>query len=295
VTAVIDRLRGRFGVEPICRVLEVSPSTYYARRVRPPSDRDLDDAWLTDQIRRVWEDSYGVYGARRVWRQLRREDIDVARCTVERLMADEGLEGVQRGARRRTTVPEPSAPRPADLVCREFVARRPDQLWLADLTYIRIAEGFVYCAFVLDVFSRRIVGWQLADHLRTDLPLDALEMAIWQRNVQRDALVHHSDAGCQYTSIRYSERLDDSGIAASVGTVGDSYDNAMAESLNGSFKSELIERRKWSSRVEVELAIVEWIGWYNHRRLHSSLGYVPPVEFEAEWYSARDSAILSSK
>jgi len=295
VTAVIDALRDRFGVEPICRVLGVSSSSFYARRVRPPSDRELGDAWLTDQIRRVWDDNYGVYGARRVWQQLRREGVDVARCTVERLMAAEGLVGVQRGARRRTTIPEPSAPRPGDLVCREFGAARPDQLWLADLTYIKVDDGFVYCAFVLDAFSRRIVGWQLADHLRTDLPLDALEMAIWQRDVQRDALVHHSDAGCQYTSIRYSDRLADFGIAASVGTVGDSYDNAMAESLNGTFKSELITRRKWSSRIEVELAIVEWIGWYNHRRLHSSLGYVPPVEFEANRRSSRNTAIVSSK
>jgi transposase InsO family protein len=223
-----------------------------------------------------------------VHQQLRREGVRVARCTVERLMREHGLEGVRRGAKRRTTTPDESMPRPPDLVNRRFTADRPDRLWLADITYVRTWEGWVYVAFVLDAFSRRIVGWQLADHLRTDLPLDALEMALWQRRCegrpQAGGLIHHSDNGCQYTSFRYVTRLADVGVMASVGSVADSYDNAMAEALNGTFKAELIHRRTWRSRDQVEYAIVEWIGWYNHRRLHSAIGDVPPAEYEANHY-----------
>jgi putative transposase len=207
-------------------------------------------------------------------------------------MRRHGLEGVRRGGKRRTTVVDETAPRPPDLVNRRFVADRLDQLWLADITYVRTWEGWVYVAFVLDAYSRRIVGWQLADHLRTDLPLDALEMALWQRSRDRPhdqpmatgTLIHHSDRGCQYTSFRYATHLADLGVMASVGSVADSYDNAMAEALNGTFKAELIHRRTWRTRDQVELAVVEWVSWYNHQRLHSAIGNIPPAEYEANHY-----------
>ncbi|GAA0551112.1 hypothetical protein GCM10009546_11460 [Actinomadura livida] len=285
---MVDHLRDRFGVEPVCRVLNLCPGTYYGRKRRPPSTRAQRDAVLSEQIKDVHQANYGVYGSRRVHQQLRRQGVQVARCTVERLMREHGLEGVRRGSRRRTTTPDESVPRPPDLVNRRFAADRPDRLWLADITYVRTWEGWVYVAFVLDACSRRIVGWQLADHLRTDLPLDALEMALWQRRregrPQADGLIHHSDNGCQYTSFRYVARLADVGVMASVGSVADSYDNAMAEALNGTFKAELIHRRTWRTRDQVEYAILEWIGWYNHRRLHSAIGDVPPAEYEANHY-----------
>jgi transposase InsO family protein len=280
----------RFGVEPICRVLEASPSTYYERRNRPPSARRLRDHQLLAEIRRVHQANYGVYGARKVWKQLNREGITVARCTVERLMRAHGITGLIRGAKRRTTVPDPTAPRPPDLVERKFVATRPNQLWVSDLTYVRTFEGWAYVAFVTDVFSRRIVGWQLAGHLRTDLPLDALEMAVYQRRPQRNALIHHSDRGCQYLSIRYTERLAEIGASASVGSVADSYDNALAESVNATFKEELIYRKTWKTRTEVELAVAAWVGWYNHHRIHQTLGDVPPTEYEADHYASIKTA-----
>ena len=283
---MIDALRGRFGVEPICRVLKVPASTYYARKRRPPSARAARDTVLLERIRRVHQTNYHAYGARRVWKQLRRDGIQVARCTVERLMRLDGLQGVRRGGKRRTTIPEPAAARPPDLVGRQFVAGRPARLWVADLTYVRTFQGWVYVAFVLDVFSRMIVGWQLANHLRTDLPLDALEMALWRRDLRHGELIHHSDAGCQYTSFRYTSRLAEVGVTPSIGSVADSYDNAMAESLIGTFKAELIDRQAWRRRDDVEFAVVEWVGWYNTRRLHSSVGNIPPAEFEANHYAA---------
>jgi putative transposase len=279
---MIDAHRGRFGVEPVCRVLEVPTSTYYAAKSRPLSDRRQRDAQLKIQIRRVWDDNYQVYGARKVWRQLRREGITVARCTVERLMGELGLAGVVRGKIRRTTTADTTAAWPADLVERRFTAPAPNRLWVADLTYLRTWSGLVYAALVIDAYSRMIVGWQLATHLRTDLALDALEMAIWRRQTQLDGLVHHSDRGSQYLSIRYTERLAEAGAVTSVGSRGDSYDNALAETTIGLYKTELIRRRgPWRSIDDLELATLEWVDWYNHRRLHSACDNRPPAEYEA--------------
>ena len=286
---MIDDHKERFGVEPICRVLEVPPSTYYAHKKHQPSTRQRRDEVLLGHIKRVHQENYGVYGARRMTAALRREGHQVAQCTVERLMRRAGLQGVIRGGRRRTTIPEPAAPRPPDLVNRRFTASRPNQMWVADLTYVRTWTGWVYVAFVLDVYSRMIVGWQLAGHLRTDLPLDALEMALYRRDVHKGQLIHHSDRGCQYLSIRYAERLTEAGITPSVGSVADSYDNAMAEALNGTFKAELIDRQTWRDRDHVERAIVRWVGWYNHTRLHGEIGHVPPAEYEAQYYSAMNT------
>jgi len=288
---VIEVHGERFGVEPICRVLEGSPSTYYARRAHTPSTRELRDRQLPAEIRRVHAANYGVYGARKVWKQLNREGIAVARCTVERLMRQAGITGAVRGAKRRTTIPDPAAPKPPDLVKRAFVATRPNQLWVSDITYVRTWEGWAYVAFVTDVFSRRIVGWQLASHLRTDLPLDALEMAVFQRRPQADRLIHHSDRGCQYLSIRYTERLAEIGAAASVGSVADSYDNALAESVNATFKEELIHRRAWKTRTDVEIEVAAWVGWYNHHRIHRALGDIPPAEYETNHYASIKAAV----
>jgi putative transposase len=282
MTRFVDTHRERFGVEPICTTLQFAPSTYYAAKQRRPSQRALRDAWLSEQIRRVHEANYRVYGARKVWRQLHREGIPAARCTVERLMAAAGLRGVHRGGATRTTLRDPAADRPADLVRRDFTATRPDRLWVADLTYVKTLTGFVYVAFVIDCCSRMIVGWSLALHLRTELPLHALELAIWRRHARVRGLVHHSDAGSQYTAIRYGERLHDAGIHPSVGSVGDSYDNALAESAVGLYKAELIEPRKpWRGPQQVELATLAWVDWFNQRRLHGALGDVPPAEYEA--------------
>jgi putative transposase len=245
---VIDVYGERFGVEPICRVLEASPSTYYARKNRVPSARQVRDEQLLSEIRRVHAANYGVYGARKVWKQLNREGVMVARCTVERLMRQAGITGLVRGAKRRTTIPDPTAPKPTDLVKREFVAARPNQLWVSDITYVRAWEGWAYVAFVTDAFSRRVVGWQLASHLRTDLPLDALEMAVYQRRPGEE-LIHHSDRGCQYLSIRYTERLAEIGAAASIASVADSYDNALAESVNATFKEDTDGRRARGLRL----------------------------------------------
>ena len=283
--------RDRFGVEPILRALEVAPSTYYSALSRPPSKREVRDDELKGHIARVFEDNYGVYGARKVWRQLNREGVPVARCTVERLMRQMGLAGRVRGRRRRTTIPATGSDRPADLVERAFWATAPNQLWVADITYVATWSGFAYVAFVTDVFSRRIVGWRVSSNLRADLALDALEMAIWSRkdNAFPD-LVHHSDRGCQYLSIRYTERLADIGAAASVGSRGDSYDNALAESVFGLYKAELITMQApWRSVEDVELATLSWVHWWNTARLHSAVGDVPPAEFEAEWLQAREN------
>jgi putative transposase len=269
--------------------LPIAPQTYHAAKSRPPSARSLRDEELKKEITRIWEENYGVYGVRKVWRQLNREGITVARCTVERLMRVLGLAGAVRGgAKRRTTIPDPAAARPADLVKREFTADRPNRLWVADFTYIPTWSGVVYVAFVVDVYSRRIVGWRAAAHMRTNLPLDALEMAIWARDGKTDELIHHSDRGSQYTSIRYTERLMEAGCKPSVGSTGDSYDNALAESVIGLYKTELMHPRgPWRTLDDLELATLEWVDWYNHRRLHSSIGNIPPVEHENTYYSDR--------
>jgi len=287
--AYIDAHRDRFGVEPICQVLPIAPSTYYAARRRPASARAVRDAKLKGEVARVHAEQFGVYGARKVWRQLHREGISVARCTVERLMRELGLEGVRRGKTRRTTTPDATAPRPADLVDRDFSATRPNQLWVADLTYVATWSGFVYVAFIIDAFSRFLVGWQASRSLRTDLALDALEMAIWRRQAGLEGLVHHSDRGGQYLSIRYTERLAEAGAVTSVGSRGDSFDNALAETIIGLYKTELIGRRgPWRGLDEVEYATLEWVDWFNHRRLLEPIGHVPPAEFEAAYHRKED-------
>jgi putative transposase len=287
LTAFIDEHREEYGVEPICALLPIAPSTYYAAKNRPPSARSRRDAELAEQVRRVWRASRRRYGARKVWRQLRREGTSVARCTVERLMREEGLAGVVRGKKVVTTVPDETATRPDDLVERDFSAPAPNRLWLADLTYVRTWSGFVYVAFVFDAFSRFIVGWQAASHLRTDLALDALEMALWRRGgTLLSGLVHHSDRGVQYLSIRYTERLEEAGIETSVGSRGDSYDNALAESVIGLYKTEVIRHEgPWKGLEEVEFATLEWVDWFNHSRLLEPIGYVPPAELEKAYYA----------
>src|SRR4029453_6052305 len=287
--AYIDANRDRFGVEPICEVLPIAPSTYYGAKRRLPSARTLRDQELKAEIARVHAEQFGVYGARKVWRQLHREGIAVARCTVERLMGELGLEGVRRGKARRTTTPDMTAPRPADLVERDFSAARPNQLWVADLTYVATWPALVSVALVIDAFSRFLGGWQASRSLRTDLALDALEMAIWCRQAQLEGLVHHSDQGSQYLFIRYHERLADAGAACSVGPRGDSYDNALAETIIGLYKTELVRRRgPWRGIDEVEYATLEWVDWFNHRRLLEPIGDVPPAEFEAAFHREED-------
>lgn len=286
MTHYVDAHRGRFGVEPICRVVDFAPSTYWARQSRPPSDRQLRDEWLKGKITRVFAANFFVYGVRKVWKQLNREGVGVARCTVERLMRTQGLYGARRGKKYKTTIPGEAAARPADLVDRQFAAARPNQLWVADITFVRTWAGFCHIALVIDVFSRFIVGWALATHLKTELPLEALEMAIWRREASLDGLVHHSDRGSQYTSIRYTERLDGAGIAPSVGSVGDAYGNALAETTMGLYKTELIRKRgPWRTPEQVEIETLEWIDWWNHRRLHEAIGHVPPAEKEAMYYN----------
>jgi putative transposase len=243
---------------------------------------------------RVFEANFGVYGARKIWQQLRREGVAVARCTVERLMRQLGISGAVRGKTRRTTIADPAAARSPDLVKRKFSAAAPNRLWVADFTYCATWSGTVYTAFVIDVFSRRIVGWRTAITMTTDLPLDALEMAIWARNERLDGLVHHSDRGSQYTAIRYTERLVEAGAECSVGTTGDSYDNALAESTIGLYKTELIRRKgPWRTIDDIELATLEWVDWYNHRRIHTSIGNVPPAEYEKSYYTREESATVN--
>ena len=286
MTAFIDEHREAYGVEPICSVLPIAPSTYYAAKKRPPSARALRDAELLEKVRSVWGASRRRYGARKVWRQLRRQGVSVARCTVERLMRAEGLAGVVRGKRVFTTQSDETAERPTDLVERDFTAPAPNRLWVADLTYVRTWAGFVYVAFVFDVYSRFIVGWQAASHLRTDLALDALEMALWRRRSDVSGLVHHSDRGVQYLSIRYTERLEEAGIETSVGSRGDAYDNALAESVIGLYKAEVIRHEgPWKGLEEVEFATLEWVDWFNNTRLLEPIGYVPPAEFEEAYYA----------
>ena len=294
----IDDHKDRFGVEPICKVLPIAPSTYYEHkaRERDPSRhpaRHHRDEGLKPQITRVWNENFQVYGARKVWKQLKRESTPVARCTVARLMKDLGLRGARRGKAFKTTIPDTGASRPADLVDRQFVATRPDQLWVADITYVATWRGFVFVAFVVDVFSRRIVGWRVSTSLRTDLVLDALEQAIHARG-KSDDLIHHSDRGTQYLSIRYSERLAEAGITASVGSVGDSYDNALAETINGLYKTEVIRRRgPWRNVDAVEYATLEWVNWFNNRRLLEPIGDIPPAEYEAMYYQEQAQAMAA--
>ena len=289
--ALVDAHRGTYGVEPICQVLQIAPSAYWrhaARQRHPPlrSARVLRDAVLMSEIERVWQANLQVYGADKVWRQLNREGIAVARCTVERLMKHLGLQGARRGKVVRTTISHAKAPCPLDRVNRQFQADRPNQLWVSDFTYVSTWQGWLYVAFVIDVFARRIVGWQVSRSMQTDFVLDALEQALYARQPGRaDTLIHHSDRGSQYVSIRYTERLAEAGIEPSVGSKGDSYDNALAETINGLYKTELIHRRgPWKSRQAVELATLHWVHWFNNHRLLESIGYIPPAEAEANYY-----------
>jgi putative transposase len=291
VVSLIEEHRGTWGVEPICRTLRVAPSTYYAARSRPASARRRRDEELKPAIRRVHTANYGVYGAEKVWRQLRRDGVDVGRDRAGRLMGELGLAGVTRRVRKQTTLPAETAVRPTDLVDRNFSATAPNHLWVADLTYVSTWAGFCYVALVIDVFSRRIVGWRVSTSLSAELALDALEMAVWARQGAIEGLVHHSDRGVQYLAIRYSERLAEVGAVASVGSRGDSYDNALAESVNGLYKAELIRRQgPWRTADQVELATAAWVAWWNQHRLHSACGYVPPAEFEATYYREQDAA-----
>ena len=287
MTRYIDEQRVSFGVEPICRALEIAPSSYYAARSRPPSARAVRDATLSADIGRIHLANYAVYGARKLWHALRREGTAVGRDQVARLMRGLGLAGAVRGKTRRTTVSSELSPRPADLVERVFAAPAPNRLWLADITYVSTWSGFCYTAFVIDAFSRRIVGWRVSSSLRAELALDALEMAIWSRRSDDLAgLVHHSDRGVQYLSIRYTERLADEGAVTSVGSKGDSFDNALAETVNGLYKTELIRAQgPWRTADQVELATAAWVAWWNAERLHSACGDIPPAEFEAAYHS----------
>ena len=295
----IEAHKDVYGVESMCRVLPIAPSTYYehaSRRRDPerrPARKKRDEA-LEVEIGRVYNDNYQVYGAKKVWRQLNRESIPVARCTVARIMANMGLRGVVRGRTYKvTTISDESLSRPLDRVERNFVATRPNQLWVADITYVASWSGFVYVAFVIDVFSRHIVGWRVSSSLRSDLALDALEQALWARQ-PAEGLVHHSDRGVQYLCIRYTERLAEAGIEASVGSKGDSYDNALAEAINSLFKAEVIYKRgPWKNREHVELETLRWVDWFNNRRLMSPLGYVPPAEFEEVYYAAKESPAIA--
>jgi putative transposase len=297
----ISEHKDRFGVEPICRVLsqhgcQIAPSTYYDAARRVPSARAARDERLKAEISQVHKDNYGVYGARKIWLQLNREGTPVARCTVERLMRELDLAGARRGRRMRTTVPAADAARPADLVRRQFSPAAPDRLWVADFTYVPTWTGMVYVAFVIDAYSRRILGWRAARSMKTALVLDALEHALWTR--QRDGasnlagLVHHTDAGSQYTSIAFTERLAAAGVSGSVGTAGDAYDNALAESVIGLFKTELIRPHgPWRTAEQVELATLEYIDWFNRRRLYEACGDIPPAELEIAYY--RQNAVLT--
>jgi transposase InsO family protein len=292
--ALVDEHRDTQGVEPICAVLQIAPSAYrrHAARRHDPSlrsPRALRDSELLPRIEQVFNANLQVYGADKVWRQLRREGVTVARCTVERLMRRQGLKGVRRGKAVRTTVADPKTPCPLDRVNRQFHAERPNQLWVSDFTYVSTWQGWVYVAFVVDVFSRRIVGWRQSSSMQTEFVLDALEQALYDRQpTANDALVHHSDRGSQYLSIRYSERLAEAGIEPSVGSKGDSYDNALAGTINGLYKAEVIHRRRpWKTKQAVELATLEWVSWFNHHRLMEPLGYIPPAEFEANYHRQR--------
>ncbi|EMD5066951.1 IS3 family transposase [Escherichia coli] len=285
---LLDKLREQYGVGPVCSELHIAPSTYYhcqQQRHHPDkrSARAQHDDWLKREIQRVYDENHQVYGVRKVWRQLLREGIRVARCTVARLMAVMGLAGVLRGKKVRTTVSRKTVAT-GDRVNRQFVAERPDQLWVADFTYVSTWQGFVYVAFIIDVFAGYIVGWRVSSSMETTFVLDALEQALWAR--RPSGTIHHSDKGSQYVSLAYTERLKEVGLLASTGSTGDSYDNAMAESINGLYKAEVIHRKSWKNRAEVELATLTWVDWYNNRRLLGRLGHTPPAEAEKAYYAS---------
>lgn len=275
-----------------CKALQCAPSAYrrHAARQRDPSlrsERAKRDERLSEQVSHLWRVNHSVYGADKVWQQMMRQHIEVARCTVERLMQRLGIQGVRRGKSQRTTRPDPKQPCPLDRVNRQFVAERPNQLWVADFTYVSTWQGFVYVAFVIDVFARRIVGWRVSRSMQTDFVLDALEQAVYARRPDPNELIHHSDRGSQYLSIRYSERLVEANIEPSVGSKGDSYDNALAETINGLYKAEVIHRRaSWKTIEAVEMATLEWVAWFNNQRLLEPIGYIPPAEAEANYYTA---------
>ena len=295
----IDAHRATYGVEPICAQLPIAPAVYYEHKARQADPqrapaRVQRDTRLSAEIHRIYNANFQVYGARKVWRQLGREGIGVARCTVERLMQRLELKGVVRGKRWRTTIPDNSAARPLDRVQRQFTATRPNQLWVADFTFVATWSGVVYVAFVIDVFARRIVGWRVARSMQTDLVLDALEQALWARK-KVAGLIHHSDRGSQYLSIRYTERLAEAGVDPSVGSVGDSYDNALAETIIGLFKTEVIHRRgPWRNIDEVEYATLEWVDWFNHRRLLEPIGNMPPAELEAVYERRQQESAMAA-
>jgi putative transposase len=286
----VDKHRGTYGVEPICKVLQIAPSGYrrHAAVQRTPElrcARAKKDDTLMPQIEQVWQSNMQVYGGKKVWRQMNRQGIEVARCTVQRLMKRLGLQGARRGKVVRTTVPDKAQPCPMDRVNRQFKADRPNQLWVSDFTYVSTWQGWQYVAFVIDVYARRIVGWRVSSSMRTDFVLDALEQALYDRRPHTNALIHHSDRGSQYLSILYTERLAQAGIEPSVGSRGDSYDNALAETINGLYKTELIHRRApWKTKESLELATLEWVSWFNHHRLLEPIGYIPPAEAEANYY-----------
>ncbi len=293
MTSFVDAYRDEYGVEPICRVIEIAPSTYHERarrRAKPETapQRAKRDAALKQEIKRVYDENFQVYGARKVWRQLQRDGHNVARCTIERLMLSMGLEGVIRGKKVRTTVSGKATPCPLDHVNRQFKAPRPNALWVSDFTYVATWQGFVYVAFVIDTYARRIVGWRVSRPAHAGFVLDALEQAIADRRpVAGAGLVHHSDRGVQYVSIKYTERLAEAGLVPSVGSVGDSYDNALAETVNGLYKAEVIHRKgPWRSLEAVEYATLEWVDWFNNRRLLEPIGNIPPAEAEAAYYRA---------
>ena len=297
----VDAYRDKHGVEPICKVLPIAPSTYHAhvaRRARPETapPRVKRDALLSIEIRRVFDENFQVYGVRKVWRQLQREGFDVARCTVARLMRAMDLQGVIRGKPVKTTVSDKASPCPLDRVNRQFKAPAPNRLWVSDFTYVATWQGFVYVAFVIDVFARRIVGWRASRTAHASFVLDALEQALHDRRpVHGGGLVHHSDRGVQYVSIRYSERLAEAGIEPSVGSVGDSYDNALAETINGLYKAEVIHRRgPWRNFQAVEFATLEWVDWFNHRRLLEPIGNIPPAEAEEGYYAMLDETAMAA-
>ncbi|WP_097374434.1 IS3 family transposase [Pacificitalea manganoxidans] len=297
----IEAHKDAHGVEPICTVLPIAPSTYYdhlAKRADPMrlSDRARRDAALRPEIKRVWEENYKVYGVRKVWRQLVREGFDVARCTVARLMRDMDIQGIIRGKPHRTTIPDKKVPCPLDKVNREFRVPAPNMLWVSDFTYVATWKGFVYVAFVIDAYARKIVGWRVSASAQTGFVLDALEQAVHDRKPTKAmGLVHHSDRGSQYLSIRYTERLGEAGIEPSVGSVGDSYDNALAETINGLYKAEVIHRRgPWRSFESVEFATLEWVDWFNNRRLLEPIGNIPPAEAEANFYAALETEDMAA-
>jgi putative transposase len=295
----LDDHRDSYGVESICRLLPIAPSTYYEQKARQANPdrlpaRTKRDRILSEEILRVWKENFEVYGAVKVWKQLGREDIEAARCTVERLMRKLEIQGAIRGKKFKTTVTDDSLARPLDLVDRDFNATRPNQLWVSDFTYVATWLGFTYVAFVIDVFARKIVGWRASTSMRADLVLDALEQALHDRSgADRDRLVHHSDQGVQYLSIRYTERLAEAGIEPSVGSRGDAYDNAMAESVIGLYKTEVILRKgPWKNSEDVEFKTLDWVDWFNTRRLLEPIGYVPPVEYEAMYYQQQMAPVM---